>query len=204
MSGRFFVFDGMDGAGKSTALRGVAEALQASGHTVHLTREPGGSPLAEEIRRCMLQDWEPAMPVDTELLLVFAARAAHLQQTVQPALARGDIVLCDRFVDSSHVYQGVLGGADPAWIDELSRRTISRPPDASFLFDLPVELAMQRMSGRGLQNRFDRAGRARLEQVREAFRQRALALPASHCLIDASGSPDAVCGLLLEAIRERL
>ncbi len=204
MRGHFFVFDGMDGAGKSTALLGVAEALEQDGHAVRMTREPGGSPLAEEIRQCLLQDWEPAMPVDTELLLVFAARAAHLQQTVLPALARGEIVLCDRFVDSSHVYQGVLGGADPAWIDELGRRTISRSPDLSFLFDLPVELAIQRMSGRGRHNRFDRAGRSRLEQVRDAYRRRALSQPDSHRLIDASGGPQEVSAQLLGAIRERL
>ncbi len=204
MSGRFFVVDGMDGAGKSTALRAVASALQTAGYTVRLSREPGGCPLAEEIRSCMLQDREPAMPVETELLLVFAARAAHMQQTVLPALSRGEIVLCDRFVDSSHVYQGTLGGADAAWIDELARRTVPRQPDCSYILDLPVELAITRMSGRGQENRFDRAGRSLLETVRSAFRERALAQATSHRLLDASVDAQTLGEALLAAIREQL
>ncbi|MGJ8671044.1 MAG: dTMP kinase, partial [Oceanococcus sp.] len=91
MSGYFFVFDGMDGSGKSTALQAVAKRLKNRGHTVVCTREPGGSPLAERIRECMLADWEAPMPIQTELLLVFAARAAHMEHTVLPALNKGHI-----------------------------------------------------------------------------------------------------------------
>lgn len=186
MSGYFFVFDGMDGAGKSTALANVAEALRDQGLRVLTTREPGGNPLAESIRECMLGDWPGGMPLQTELLLVFAARAAHMQNTVIPALQRGEIVLCDRFVDSSHIYQGVLGGAETQWIDALTAKAVPRQPDATFIFDLPVEQAAQRLNQRGLENRFDRVDQARMQTIRDAFRQRAAAQPQTHRLIDAT------------------
>lgn len=198
MSGYFFVFDGMDGAGKSTALKGVAASLRRMGHSVVTTREPGGSPLAEKIRECMLGDWSDGMPLQTELLLVFAARAAHMHHTVLPALARGEIVLCDRFIDSSHVYQGVLGGIAASWIDQLGTQTIARLPEASFIFDLPVEQASQRLQQRGIENRFDRIDLERMQTIRDAFAQRAQA--PSHHLIDASREQSAVHADVLERI----
>ena len=201
MNGHFFVFDGMDGAGKSTALSLVAGKLRAQGLDVVTTREPGGSPLAENIRECMLGDWPDGMPLQTELLLVFAARAAHLQQTVLPALQRGQIVLCDRFVDSSHVYQGVLGGISAQWIDTLSTQTITRMPDATFIFDLPVEQAVQRLSQRGLENRFDRADQQRMQTIRDAFRQRVSGHKNTHHLVDASQDQEQVLGDVLSHIR---
>ena len=201
MNGYFFVFDGMDGAGKSTALRHAADTLSAQGLDVLTTREPGGSPLAESIRECMLGDWPQGMPLQTELLLVFAARAAHLQQTVMPALQRGQIVLCDRFVDSSHVYQGILGGLPAQWIDTLSAQTIERMPDASFIFDLPVEKAVERLSQRGLENRFDRADQQRMQTIRDAFRQRASSHQNTHHLIDANQNPEQVLSDVLAHIQ---
>ena len=201
MNGHFFVFDGMDGAGKSTALSLVAGKLRAQGLDVVTTREPGGSSLAENIRECMLGDWPDGMPLQTELLLVFAARAAHLQQTVLPALQRGQIVLCDRFVDSSHVYQGVLGGISAQWIDTLSTQTITRMPDATFIFDLPVEQAVQRLSQRGLENRFDRADQQRMQTIRDAFRQRVSGHKNTHHLVDASQDQEQVLGDVLSHIR---
>ncbi len=198
MSGKFFVFDGMDGSGKSTALTGIAAALSARGHQVLCTREPGGNPLAEEIRACMLADRAVGMPVETELLLVFAARAAHLQQTVLPALQAGQIVLCDRFVDSSHVYQGTLGGVDAQWIEELTARTVSRAPDQIFIFDLPVERAMQRMQQRRHSDRFDRQNAAALQRMRDAYRARA-ELP-SRRLVDAEPNAESVMQNLLRTI----
>ena len=202
MSGYFFVFDGMDGSGKSTALQAVAGQLQQRGHQVTCTREPGGSPLAERIRQCMLADWESPMPVQTELLLVFAARAAHMQQTVLPALHQGHVVLCDRFIDASHIYQGVLGGQPASWIDELYQRTVEREPDQVFLFDLPVDEAIKRMQGRDHSDRFDRQGAQALERLRQAYRQRA-ELP-ERSLIDAHRSPAEIeqdlCQRILDAM----
>lgn len=201
MNGYFFVFDGMDGAGKSTALSNVAQSLTAQGVDVLTTREPGGSPLAENIRECMLGDWPDGMPLQTELLLVFAARAAHMAQTVLPALERGQVVLCDRFVDSSHVYQGVLGGISAQWIDALSAQTVTRMPDASFIFDLPVELAVKRLSQRGIENRFDRADQQRMQTIRDAFCHRVTRQVQTHHLIDASQDEAQVLGDVLARIR---
>ena len=198
MSRPFFVFDGMDGAGKSTAIQALAAILREQGHAVLCTREPGGSPVAEEIRACLLKDHP--MPVATELLLVFAARAAHLEQTIVPALRRGEIVLCDRFVDASHVYQGTIGGADHDWIEQLARRTVQCWPARSLIFDLPVELAIRRMEQRREGNRFDSVSKQRLEQVRQAYRQRVEAQPQSHCLIDASGTPDEIASQIQREI----
>lgn len=198
MSGYFFVFDGMDGSGKSTAIKTVANRLRSAGHQVLETREPGGNPLAERIRACMLADWSPKMPIETELLLVFAARAAHLEQTVTPALNSGQIVLCDRFVDSSYVYQGVLGGVDMAWLEQLEARVVKRPPDQCFIFDLEVDLAIQRMRQRGNEDRFDRQGREAIQALRDAYRQRLNA--SCRSLIDASRQPDEVADLLFENI----
>lgn len=204
MSGYFFVFDGMDGAGKSTALNHVYEALCDAGHDVVKTREPGGSPLAEDIRACMLKDRSDVMPVESELLLVYAARAAHLQQTVVPALNRGAIVLCDRFIDSSYVYQGVLGGCDPAFIDSLTRHCVVRGPDLTLLFDLPIDVASQRIAKRGADNRFDRVDRAQLQLIREGFQARAKACPERYASIDATQSPNAVCDRVISLIHGRL
>lgn len=202
MNGRFYVFDGMDGSGKSTAMKSVADRLQQHGLDVLCTREPGGSPVAEAIRACLLRDWERAMPVETELLLVFAARAAHMQQTVMPALAAGRVVLCDRFIDSSHVYQGCIGGADPQWIDSLYARTVTRQPDQIFLFDLDVDVAMTRMQQRASSDRFDRQGRAVLQRMREAYLQRAQ-LPG-RCRVNADQSPQQLADALSARILEQL
>lgn len=202
MSGYFFVFDGMDGSGKSTALQSVAALLREQGHTVVTTREPGGSPLAEGIRECLLRDWDQPVPLETELLLVFAARAAHLQQTVVPALQRGAIVLCDRFVDSSFVYQGVLGGMDLQWIEQLSQRTITHPPDQVFIFDLPVELALSRRQQRSHSDRFDRQAERQQNRMRQAYLERAQC--ARRCLIDASQPAAALARDVAQRIQDQL
>lgn len=204
MNGHFFVFDGMDGAGKSTALQGLAERLRGEGRAVFCTREPGGSELAEAIRECMLRDWTQGMPIQTELLLVFAARAAHLQHSVEPALARGDIVLCDRFIDSSYVYQAILGGVDSGWIDELVSHTVTQHPERYFIFDLPAEVACRRLGARGHDNRFDRIGLDRLERVRQGFAERARACPHSHLLVDAQQAPERVVDVLRQALAPHL
>lgn len=204
MSGHFFVFDGMDGAGKSTAIAMLAEYLRAQGHEVLCTREPGGTPLAESIRHCMLADWEEGMPIQTELLLVFAARAAHLHNCVQPALAAGKIVLCDRFIDSSFVYQGGLGGIPESWIRQLVTQTVPCQPELCFILDLPAHIAQQRLAGRGHENRFDREDLQRLTRVRELFQARVAATPRTHRLIDASGGPERIQQQLITHLQDRL
>lgn len=200
MTGRFIVFDGLDGAGKSTAMQVIASELRARGQTVTTTREPGGTPLAESIRRCMLDDWAEAMPAATEVLLAYAARAAHLTNLIIPALNRGDTVLCDRFADSSHVYQGTLGGISDDWLTSLDAQVVIRPPDLVFLFDLPVDVAARRISQRGRANRFDAASRERLTRVREAFRQRAHSNVNRYCVIDAEQAEDQVRAQILQRL----
>ncbi len=154
--GRFITIEGIEGAGKSSLLRALAAALAAQGsaqvpvRAVCTTREPGGTPLAEDIRGLVLARRTAGMPPVTELLLMFAARSAHVTQLIEPALARGDWVLCDRFTDATHAYQGAGRGIDSDTIENLAR--MAHPglaPDLTLLLDLPPEVGLQRARGRG-------------------------------------------------------
>lgn len=206
MNGRFIVFDGVDGAGKSTALQACAHALRERGYRPVCTREPGGSEPSEAIRALLLRDWQPALSAMSELLLVCAARAAHLEATVYPALERGEIVLCDRFTDSSHVYQGVLGGVSADVIDELTARVVKRPPDLTLIFDLPVESSLERMRQRGQGNRFDSEDRRQLQRIRDAFAARlnATGTPERYRRIDADQTLDQVVAQALAQVESCL
>ena len=185
MRGRLIVLEGPDGGGKSTNARFVERWLQDRGRQVLLTREPGGSPLAEQIRGLLLADGE--MPPATEVLLMYAARAAHLAQTIGPALAGGRDVVCDRFVDASYAYQGAGRGVPVAVLDQLSRYVLGElTPDRVILLDLPLADGQQRTRGRGQQDRFDREQASFRGAVREAYLQRAAAAPERYAVIDAS------------------
>ena len=185
MRGRLIVLEGPDGGGKSTNARFVERWLQDSGRQVLRTREPGGSPLAEQIRGLLLADGE--MPPATEVLLMYAARAAHLAQTIGPALAGGRDVVCDRFVDASYAYQGAGRGVPVAVLDQLSRYVLGElTPDRVILLDLPLADGQQRTRGRGQQDRFDREQASFRGAVREAYLQRAAAAPERYAVIDAS------------------
>jgi len=198
--GRFITLEGIEGAGKSTLLQGLAESLRARGITVCTTREPGGTPLAEEIRHLVLERRADGMPPATELLLMFAARAAHVGQRIGPALARGEWVLCDRFTDASRAYQGGGRGIDPQWIEALVK--VAHPdlaPDLTLLLDLPVEAGLSRARGRrDGGDRFEDEALAFFSRVRERYLQIAAAEPARVQVLDATQSP---AELLEQALR---
>lgn len=188
-NGLFITLEGPEGAGKSTNRDYLAELLGSGGREVVLTREPGGTPLAERIREILLAPAAEPMAVDTELLLMFAARAQHLAQVVRPALARGALVLCDRFVDATYAYQGGGRGVPVERIATLEAFVLGDlQPDLTLVFDLPVEIGLARAARRGVLDRFEQEQRAFFEVVRQTYLDRAQAVPARYRLIDASRS----------------
>ncbi|MEG1041750.1 dTMP kinase [Pseudomonas sp. NUPR-001] len=189
MSGLFITLEGPEGAGKSTNREYLADYLRAHGVDVVLTREPGGTPLAERIRELLLAPSDERMDADTELLLVFAARAQHLAQVIRPALARGAVVLCDRFTDATYAYQGGGRGLSVARIATLEQFVQGElRPDLTLVFDLPVEVGLSRAAARGRLDRFEQEGQAFFEAVRQAYLARAKAAPQQYTLVDASQS----------------
>ena len=209
MTGLFITLEGPEGAGKSTNREYLAAQLRAEGIDVVLTREPGGTPLAERIRDLLLAPSDESMHADTELLLVFAARAQHLAQVIRPALARGAIVLCDRFTDATYAYQGGGRGLSHEPIATLED-FVQGPlrPDLTLVFDLPVEIGLARASARGQLDRFEQEGRAFFEAVRDTYLNRAKAAPGRYRLVDAAlslsevqQSLDALLPELLELYR---
>jgi dTMP kinase len=183
----FITLEGPEGAGKSTNREYLAERLRAAGIEVLLTREPGGTPLAERIREVLLTPGDEVMNPDTELLLVFAARAQHLAEVVRPALARGAVVLCDRFTDSTYAYQGGGRGLSVERIATLEQFVQGElRPDLTLVFDLPVEVGLARASARGRLDRFELEGRVFFDAVRQAYLKRAAADPARYLLVDAA------------------
>ena len=204
-TGRFITLEGGEGAGKSTHAAAIRDWLQARGRSVLLTREPGGSPLAEEIRRVVLQGWDEGVGAESEVLLMFAARAAHLRATVRPALAAGQDVVCDRFVDSSYAYQGAGKGMDESHIAALERLVLGDfRPDLTLVFDLPPELGLARARGRGEVNRFEDESLAYMGRVRDCFLRRAAAEPTRCVVIDAAPPLDEVRAALLRVLETRL
>ncbi len=209
MTGLFITLEGPEGAGKSTNREYLAERLRAAGIEVLLTREPGGTPLAERIREVLLTPVEEVMNADTELLLVFAARAQHLATVIRPALARGAVVLCDRFTDSTYAYQGAGRGLSLeriAALEDFVQGDLR--PDLTLVFDLPVDVGLARASARGRLDRFEQEGQAFFQKVREAFLARAAAAPQRYVLVDAAQplaqvqqSLDALLPQLLECAR---
>jgi dTMP kinase len=197
----FISLEGGEGAGKTSAITALREQLQARGHEVLLTREPGGTPLAERIRELVLQPQGEALVPDTELLLVFAARAQHVQQVIRPALQRGAFVVSDRFTDSSYAYQGEGRGIDPAWIAELERRVVGLQPGLTLLLDLDVREGRARTAGRDLwPDRIESEQDDFFERVRQGYRNRAAADPQRFRLIDASQNPQQVGESVRDAI----
>lgn len=193
MSGLFITLEGPEGAGKTTNREYLAEHLRRAGLDVVLTREPGGTPLAERIRELLLAPSDEAMHADTELLLVFAARAQHIAEVIRPALARGAVVLCDRFTDATYAYQGGGRGLSQARIAALEAFVQGElRPDLTLVFDLPVEIGLARATARGRLDRFEQEGRAFFDAVRNTYLQRAAAEPARYRLVDAAQSLEQV------------
>jgi len=191
--GKFVTLEGVDGAGKSTHLQFVADALAATGRRVVVTREPGGTELAEQLRRTVLA--EKLSPV-MATLLVFAGRADHVARVIEPALAAGSVVVCDRFTDATIAYQGAGQGVARDLIDRLAKEVHPRlSPDRTLVFDCPYEIAVKRLSGKKL-DRFESEDRAFFERVRAAYLALAKAEPGRVRVIDASGHPASIRKLI--------
>jgi dTMP kinase len=190
MTGRFVTFEGIDGAGKSAHLDSLAGWLRARGHAVLVTREPGGTPLAEQVRELFLRDQMDAL---TETLLVFAARRDHLRARIEPALAQGQTVLCDRFTDATFAYQGSGRGFDWSTLKQLEQWVQgARQPDLTLWFDVdPAEAAARRAAARA-PDRLERMDQAFFERVRTGYAKRCADSPARFARIDARGSLPAV------------
>ena len=187
MTGRFITIEGGEGAGKSTAQAFLAEMLSAKGIAVVKTREPGGTPLAEAIRSNLLSIDEEAPVEMAELLLVFAARAQHLAKVIEPALARGEWVLCDRFTDATYAYQGAGRGMSVEQINKLEELVQgNRRPDTVLLMDMPPEIGLQRAKARGALDRFEQEAQAFFERVREGYLHRAKLDPKRYVIVDAA------------------
>ena len=209
-SGALFIsFEGIDGAGKSTHIEGLAQAFRARGRMVTLTREPGGTPLAEKLRTLVLSD---AMDAMTEALLVFAARRDHLQQCIEPALARGEVVLCDRFTDATFAYQGSGRGFDiqmlltlEQWVQQKQRLAANfiRQPNLTVWFDLPAEIAAQRLQGARVPDKFEAQPVAFFQRVANGYLQRMQANPDRFARINADNTREGVWYDVLQAMTTR-
>jgi dTMP kinase len=207
-SGVFISFEGVDGAGKTTQRGLLAAAFAAAGRTVVETREPGGSPGAEAIRRLLVEGEPDRWSAETELLLFTAARRDHVERTVAPALAAGAVVLCDRFVDSTRAYQATGRGVARAAVDDLHAAFIGCDPDLTLILDLDPERALARGASRdaasgGAEARFERFGLGFQSRLRAAFRAIAEAEPARCAVIDAEGPAEAVAARVRAAVAAR-
>lgn len=206
MTGLFITFEGIDGAGKSTHIATLAEALRRQGRTVVLTREPGGTPLSERLRELLLHE---AMDPLTEALLMFAARREHVAQVIAPALARGEAVLCDRFTDATFAYQGHGRGFDLATLATLERWVQGQPggevlqPDLTLWFDLPAEMAAQRLAGARAPDRFEALPVEFFRRVSAGYAARRAADAGRFERIAADQAPEAVWRDVLAACRRR-
>ena len=187
MTGRFITIEGGEGAGKSTAQTFLADKLTALGISVLQTREPGGTPLAEAIRRNLLSVDEEAPVEMAELLLVFAARAQHLAKVIEPALEQGKWVLCDRFTDATYAYQGTGRGLSAELIGKLEALVQGdRRPDTVILLDMPPQIGLARARARGALDRFEQEEQAFFERVRQGYLKRAAAFPDRYVVVDAT------------------
>ena len=207
--GLFITFEGIDGAGKTSHIHHLHQAFVDAGRQVVVTREPGGTPLAEKLRELFLHD---AMDALTEALLVFAARRDHLVQVIEPALARGDVVLCDRFTDATFAYQGAGRGFDWGVLSQLEHMVQANPalepdfvrqPDLTIWFDLPTDVAAERLAGARVPDRFESQPQAFFAQVAEGYAQRAAASPQRFARIDSNQAKDAVWQVVHGAVASR-
>ncbi|OIQ98551.1 thymidylate kinase [mine drainage metagenome] len=190
MAGKFITLEGMDGAGKSTHIPRIIEALRTRGHEVVSTREPGGTPLGERLRELLLHE---SMHPETETLLMFAARREHIESVIAPALARGAYVLSDRFTDATYAYQCGAKGVAASKIQSLEQWVqADLQPDITLLFDVPVEVSIQRLANARTPDKFERESADFFTRIRNAYLERAQQNPARFRIIDASTSLDIV------------
>ena len=203
--GRFITIEGTEGVGKSTNVAYVKARIEAAGIELVLTREPGGTALAEQIRSMILEPREEAIAVDTELLLVFAARAQHIKQVIKPALERGAWVLSDRFTDATYAYQGFGRGIDTARIEQLESFVQGDlRPDLTLLLDAPVDIGLARASARGALDRIEQEKHCFFEKVREGYHHQLAKEPQRFALINAEKSLQAVEQQVSDVVQSRL
>ena len=204
--GRFISFEGGEGAGKSTQARRLADRLRGLGHEIVLTREPGGSPGAEALRNLLVQGEADRWSSTAEALILYAARADHLERTIRPALARGAWVITDRFADSTRAYQGAGGGISPDFIAALEHEVVGdNRPDLTLILDLPADVGLQRAGLRGgHEARFESKGLAFHERLRQGFLSIARQEPQRCAVLDAAQDLDAVSGAIWAAVQTRL
>lgn len=203
--GFFISLEGGEGAGKSTQHRRIVEWLSSQGRTVIEAREPGGTPVSEQIRQVLLDTRNAGLNATAELLLMFAARSQLVEEVILPALADGNIVVCDRFADASYAYQGggrQLGAETVAKVEQLVLKDLQ--PDLTLLFDVPVELGMTRVAGRGEADRFEVESVRFFERVRKAYLERAAANPQRFKIIDASRDQEEVWSQVETALKAGL
>ena len=203
--GRFISFEGIDGSGKSTQARRLAAYLEGQGHSVVLTREPGGSPGAEDIRALVLEGDSDRWSPETELLLFTAARRDHLERTIRPALEAGQIVICDRFADSTRMYQGLRRAGLRALVDQLHDLMIGQEPDLTVLIDMDPEVGLSRALGRnGGEERFESFGNDLQAKMRAGFLDLAAEFPTRFVTIDGSRDIDAVAADVTRTVTDWL
>jgi len=204
-AGKFIVFEGVDGAGKGVQSRMLQAAFRQAGVPVILTREPGGSPGAEEIRKLIVEGDVGRWDDMTELLLIYAARRSHLVATIWPALAAGTWVISDRFADSSRAFQGFAGGLGLPLVEQIHQQVVGDfQPDLTLILDLDPAVSLERAQARGgHEDRFEQKGLAYQNSVRDGFRQLAQTTPDSRSLIDAAGTMEQVSRQILDTVNTR-
>ena len=203
MKGRFITVEGGEGVGKTTNLQFIQALLEKAGMQVHVTREPGGTELGESIRKLLLSPENKGMAADTELLLMFAARAEHLAKLIRPALETGQWILCDRFTDATYAYQGGGRGVSLERIRQLEiwvQQGLA--PDMTLLLDVPVELGLRRASERGAPDRFEQEAQVFFERVRASYLDQARLEPSRYRVIDASRTLEEVQGQIAHVLNQ--
>jgi dTMP kinase len=206
MPARFITLEGIEGAGKTTVADRITRALRARGITIHATREPGGTKVAERIRALVLDRGEEHIAPTAETLLMFGARQVHLDNLIRPALARGEWVLCDRFTDATHAYQGGGRGVNRALIEQLAQAVHGDLyPDCTILLDVPVRVGLERMQARrGAIDRFEVESAQFFDRVRNRYLELARAAPQRFRVVDATVDLDRVCDAAMAALDEAL
>jgi dTMP kinase len=201
---KFITLEGIEGAGKTTVADRLTQSLRARGITVHATREPGGTPVAERVRAVVLDRGEEHISATAETLLMFAARQIHIDNLIRPALTRGEWVLCDRFTDATHAYQGGGRGVDRQLIERLAQAVHGDlQPDCTLLLDVPVRVGLERMQARrGAVDRFEIESAQFFDRVRNRYLELARTWPDRFRVIDATAKLDQVCESAIAALEE--
>lgn len=204
--GFFVTFEGGEGVGKSTQIKNLGQNLKSQGHDVVITREPGGCPVAEDIRNLIFdKKYAENWSIEAETLLMYAARSMHIKEIIAPALSAGKIVLCDRYMDSTRVYQGFVKKIDLGFIQTLEEKIVGQyVPDLTFILDLKANEAMARVKGRGAENHHDRGSEAFYEGLRQGFLKIAKDDKTRCAIVDASQEIDFITGEIFKIAQEKI